>query len=94
MKITDSTLRRYAKSKLLERGKSEVGNTPIYFHSAQCSDFLICQFSCNGQQGHKIADAIFDFELGSEHKRDPASNRARTVNARIRRKTGTYFVKE
>ena len=44
------TIRRYAKSELLERGDDD---GPIYMHHANCPSF--CDYSCNGIHGHNIA---------------------------------------
>lgn len=44
------TIRRYAKSKLLERGDD---GRPIYMHHATCPSF--CDYACNGSHGHDIA---------------------------------------
>lgn len=48
-----TTLKRYAKSELLERDDSGV---PIYMHHQRCPSF--CDFACNGAHGDHIAADI------------------------------------
>jgi len=51
------TIRRYAKSDLLERGDDD---RPIYMHRANCPSF--CDFACNGNHGAKIATDVDTYE--------------------------------
>lgn len=48
-----STLKRYAKSELLERDDHGI---PIYMHHQRCPSF--CDFACNGAHGDHIATDI------------------------------------
>lgn len=47
------TLRRYARSELLERDQH---GDPIYMHHERCPSF--CDFACNGSHGDLIARDI------------------------------------
>lgn len=52
-----STIRRYAKSELLERDDDD---RPIYMHHGKCGSF--CEFACNGGKGEQIAADVETFE--------------------------------
>ena len=60
------TLRRYAKSELLERDHD---GTPIYMHTGANSH--PCDYACNGTIGEKIADDIDRLEGGEIARFDP-----------------------
>lgn len=53
-----STLKKYAKSELLER--VEETEAPVYMHSSTCPGF--CDYACNGNYGSFIAEDIADIE--------------------------------
>ena len=55
-----STLKKYAKSFLLERYPDEDDGTPIYMHSSTCGGG--CDYACNGQRGDLIASNIEEME--------------------------------
>lgn len=55
--LTWATIRRYAKSELLERDDDD---RPIYMHHAKCGSF--CEFACNGIKGETIAGDVETLE--------------------------------
>ncbi|KKL57063.1 hypothetical protein LCGC14_2239110 [marine sediment metagenome] len=55
-----STLKRYAKSGLLERLADEYGGIPVYMHSSSCRGY--CDYACNGEHGERIASDIEELE--------------------------------
>lgn len=53
-----STLKKYARSFLLERGENN--NEAVFMHSSTCPGY--CDFACNGQKGWNIAEQIRKME--------------------------------
>lgn len=61
-KLKQSTLKKYARSALLERntGEGHHPHPPIYFHSQRCPSF--CDYACNEPKGFRIAEQIAKME--------------------------------
>lgn len=54
-----STLKKYSRSFLLERGDGP-SNEAVYMHATNCPGY--CDFACNGNKGWEIAEEINKME--------------------------------
>lgn len=64
-----STLRKYARSELLELG--EGGESPIYMHHGKCPNY--CDYACNGHHGFDIATDIDELQLHTPNSKSGAT---------------------